>query len=615
MQANQSSHSQASVTVPLSKLVANLRNPRRVKPEREAHRKLVASIRAHGLLEPLVVRPENGHFRVIAGNRRLEALRAVYQDETVSIPCVVRKVEAEEAEELSLTENFTREGMHPLDEAEAFARMASVDRQGVNAIAAHFGVSEAYIRQRMKLAGLCRTVKDAYRANQIDTATAEAFAAVPEARQMEVWKETDGRPRHAQHVRNLIEDRWIDAKHALFDVDSLPAEAVSTDLFRDCVLIERKAFMQAQAAALTRERETLIEDGWKEVIVGERAEVQDRLYSMSEPEPRFTQAERARLDKLAEKREKIEIGEDDADDDKASAELDALDQEEDEIVREAQGRYDEETKCRATAFLVLSPDGRVERHYRVPRIGKDERRNGTAGGGGKPEAPPPPPTANDLSDRQAAAVRHHEAIAVRQAVRTAPAIVRKRLLVLALHDKVTSDAIALRREANGTTLHAGASETFKSDVFAALRKERDAIDPFKKDRIVYEEDAYKRLCKLNEKALDELLVVLLADCLTGHGQRETALLGMLATELKVAVRDHWTPDAEWLSGYQKIQLADLVGTLGGKARGSAALSRKKSALVEELAALFSQARTQPKGFEDKTLAERVNAWTPKRDAD
>jgi ParB family chromosome partitioning protein len=76
-------------SINLSSLVASRRNPRRVKPEREAHRRLVASIRAHGLLEPLIVRPQdNDRYLVIAGNRRLAALRDVHRGEDAKVPCI-----------------------------------------------------------------------------------------------------------------------------------------------------------------------------------------------------------------------------------------------------------------------------------------------------------------------------------------------------------------------------------------------------------------------------------------------------------------------------------------------------------------------------------------------
>ena len=104
----------------------------------------------------------------------------------------------------------------------------------------------------MKLATLAEPVKAAYRQGAIDTATAEAFASVPPDRQLEVWQEVAGNPQHAQHVRNVIAHAWIDAASATFDVSKLPDAAVSRDLFAERVLVERSAFMEAQAEALRR---------------------------------------------------------------------------------------------------------------------------------------------------------------------------------------------------------------------------------------------------------------------------------------------------------------------------------------------------------------------------
>jgi ParB/RepB/Spo0J family partition protein len=147
----QSSSRDVQITVSLSKLTASRRNPRRVKPERDAHRRLVASIRAHGLLAPLVVQADEsnpGNFRIIAGNRRLAALREAYKDAAKSpkVPCILRAVDEETADALALAENFVREPMHPLDEAEAFAKLAQDEAKRVESIAAEFGVSQPYVR-------------------------------------------------------------------------------------------------------------------------------------------------------------------------------------------------------------------------------------------------------------------------------------------------------------------------------------------------------------------------------------------------------------------------------------------------------------------------------------
>jgi len=144
------------ITVQLSRLFSGKRNPRRVKPDRDAHKRLVALIKAHGLLQPLVVRPSDDKakaFQVIAGNRRLAALKEIHRNNgDPKIPCVLRKVDQDTADALSLGENFGREPMHPLDEAEAFARLACQEGKGAAAIASEFGVTDRYVRQRMKLA-------------------------------------------------------------------------------------------------------------------------------------------------------------------------------------------------------------------------------------------------------------------------------------------------------------------------------------------------------------------------------------------------------------------------------------------------------------------------------
>jgi hypothetical protein len=196
--------------------------------------------------------------------------------------------------------------MHPLDEADAFAKLATADGKDAEAIAAEFGVAEHYVRQRMKLSTLAEPVKSAHREGRIDTATAEAFAAVPTDRQLDVWQEVGGNPHHAEHVRNIIAHAWIDAGHALFDPSTLPASAVSGDLFGERLLVERQAFMEAQSQALEVQRHTMTEEGWSEVVIGRREDVQDRLYAMDTPEQEFDEQTQRKLARLATRRQKLE---------------------------------------------------------------------------------------------------------------------------------------------------------------------------------------------------------------------------------------------------------------------------------------------------------------------
>jgi ParB family chromosome partitioning protein len=609
-----------SVLIPLSKLIPGRRNPRRVKPERDAHRRLVASIRAHGLLQPLVVRPDDdgttGGYRVTAGNRRLAALREIHRNDGKEprVPCVIRAVADEDAADAqALAETFAREPMHPLDEAQAFAQLAREDGQGVDAIAADFGVTPGYVRQRMKLATLTDVVQAAYRDGSIDTSTAEAFAAVPPERQEEVWQEVGGNPQHAHHVRNVIAHAWIDAQHALFDVAKLPEGAVSRDLFNARVLVERKAFLEAQAEALLAERQSLAEDGWSEVVVGPQADVQDRLWSMTEAPQAYDEATTKKLAKIEQRWEKAEakIAEiDDADEEALQAhqeKLDTLEAEAESLKKDAPVRYGEATKGVGTAFLILDPDGRVRRELRVPRARHGATASGNGHGNGGVIDPPKSPTSDDLKEPQLATTFTHQALAVREALLKDSAA-RRRVLALILHDKVRSEALAIRHDANGTTLCADHTEGFASAALDALRQRRTELDPLADKHYVEDHDAYAALRALPDKQVNALIDLLTVECVTAHLQRRTELVWRLAEELGVDVRRYWRPDERWLLSFQKCQLAHLLQELRGPVYAANAESKKKSELVADLATLFADAAEGR--MEDADLAARLNAWLP-----
>jgi ParB family chromosome partitioning protein len=607
--------------VPLSKLIASRHNPRKVKAERDAHRRLVASIRAHGLLQPLLVQSHGeGRYTVIAGNRRLAALRELFKEADPKVACVLKQVAAEEGLSASLAENFVREPMHPLDEAEAFAALAKEEGQGAEDIASRFGVTPAFVRQRLKLAALADMLKAAYREGAIDTGMAEAFAAVPEDKQLEVWRELRGQPRHAEHVRNVIAHQWIDAAHALFDVATLPAAKVSRDLFGDRVLVERETFLTAQSEALAAQQRGLQEGGWSEVVIGPYNDLHDRLWRMDEAPVAYDDATTAKLATLDEKRAELEgrwEGLDEEDEAAAEAlqqQLDALDKQTDTLTKRAPVHYAEAVKAVGTAFLLLSPDGEVRRYYRVPRRrgnvptarrgGGSGSADGTGGAGIPADAPPTP---DDVSDKQRATLFAHQALGVRAALLDAP-LARKRVLVLLLHAGIRSEAIAVHHEANTTTLHAEGSEGFASPALVTLRTRREELDPFRGEFHIHDEDAYRRLTGLPEAQLDELIALLTVETLTAHALRRTDLVCRLAEELRVGVRQQWRPDAAWLGSYQKYQLAQLIGTLRGPVHGSAAEKRKKSELVAQAQTLFADAAESR--LTDPELADRVNAWLP-----
>jgi len=616
------------ISISLSKLLPTKRNPRKVKPERDAHRQKVASIRAFGLIQPLVVRADDkeaGSYRVLVGNGRLAALKDAYKDvaRPPKIPCILRDVDDDTAAAMQLAENVIRTAMHPLDESEAYAGLARDEGKGAEAIAAQFGVTAHYVRQRIKLATLADPIKAAYRQNGIDTGTAEAFASVPPERQLEVWQEVGGKPQDAaegfalsaHQVRRIIAHAWIDARAATFDISKLPESAVSADLFAERTLIERKAFMEAQADALLIEQKALTEEGWSNVVITPRGDAQDRLMSMDGAPQEYDELTTRKLKKLHDKRSKLEAKFADLDDDNdsdnikseaMSAELELLDDEERQITQDAPVHYAEATKAVGSVFLILDPDGQVRREYRVSRSRQTTSAGGNGQSGAGPVQPPKPPTADDLKDAQLATTFTHQAIGVRNALlKDSPA--RKRVLALILHENVRSEALAIRHEANETTVCADHTEGFASTALDAMRQRRAESDPLYDKHYVDDEVAYDAMKALPDKQVNALIDLLTVQLLTAHLKRKTDLVWLLAQELGVNIRRYWRPDEKWLACYQKIQLASLIVELRGAVYAPAE-TKKKSELVTELATLFADAA---KGrLEDATLAAKLNEWLP-----
>lgn len=590
------------VSIPLKNLVPDKCNPRRTQPDRDAHHRLVASINAHGLIHPLVVRSAGGKmYQVIAGKRRLAALREIHRDEPgIKIACTLRKVDADEAGALSLGENFAREAMHPLDEAIAFAHLAQQDGKDAEAIASEFGVRSQYVLQRMKLAALAKPIGDAYRAAQIDTAAAEAFAAVPVKQQLAIWKELEGRSVHAAHVRHLIANAWISAKSALFDVETLPNESVSADLFGDDTLIEREAFLREQQKALEARQHALKEDGFAEVIVTNMDEVRDRLWSMEKPQPSFEPAVEKKLSaldrqhrKLEKKAKRLKFGTPRREE--LDSRIEAIEAQAAEIVGSATAIYDEQTKAKATVFLILDPDGSVRQECRLPRP-KAASTNGRV-------QKEKPLDSDHVSDSQRATVLAYHAFAVRDAVHR-NAHLTKVLVAMALHDKVRPEALTIRRDVNDSTLHAEHHDGFKSEAKDRLDKLRAECDPLAQKLVASDVEAFDILAKLSDEKLDALIAVLAVGLLGNSMRYAASLVVQLGGKLKVNLREHWTPDADWLKSYRKVQLIDLQTKLGT----SADPGLKHSELIQQLDALFKSAKARK--LQDKAVVKSFNNWSP-----
>ena len=203
--------------VPLSRLALAPENVRKTLADPVAEAEMKASIAAHGLLENLVVRIDGpadaGNYAVVAGGRRLAAMKALAEDGTIDpdhpVPCLVA-ADPDTAGELSLAENIVRIAMHPADQVIAFTKLAD-SGLSVAVIAARFGTSERLVEQRLRLGNVASDLLDAYRTGEIDLEVLKAFSVTTDhARQMAAWEQVAGqgyRPSAWQVKRLLTEER------------------------------------------------------------------------------------------------------------------------------------------------------------------------------------------------------------------------------------------------------------------------------------------------------------------------------------------------------------------------------------------------------------------------
>jgi ParB family transcriptional regulator, chromosome partitioning protein len=119
---------------------------------------LAASIREHGVLQPILVRPlEDGEFQLIAGERRWRASKAAG---LATIPALVEEIDDDTALEISIIENLQREDLSPLDEAAMYDRMVRDHGYSVRRLAQKLGKDKGYLENRLRLADAPEEVRE-----------------------------------------------------------------------------------------------------------------------------------------------------------------------------------------------------------------------------------------------------------------------------------------------------------------------------------------------------------------------------------------------------------------------------------------------------------------------
>jgi len=242
-----SAASDVSIKEQLSRLPVDLIQRGKYQPRREiepeALQELADSIKAQGVMQPIIVRPLSaGRYEIIAGERRWRATQLAGLDD---IPAIIRDVSDETATAMALIENIQRENLNAMEEAVALQRLQDEFQLTQQQVAEAVGKSRAAVANLIRLNGLNEDIKSMLTHRQLDMGHARALLALAgsvqlKAGQMVVNKQLSVRQTETL-VKRLLTEQTAEKKTVYIDPDIKQLEQRLSDQLGSRVAIQHGA--------------------------------------------------------------------------------------------------------------------------------------------------------------------------------------------------------------------------------------------------------------------------------------------------------------------------------------------------------------------------------------
>jgi ParB family chromosome partitioning protein len=256
---------------------ANMRHAKRAPDVSD----LLPSVRARGILQPLLVQPGEhpGAFGIVAGRRRYFAAKAVEAERGSfgPVPCgIMEDGDDADALEASLIENLHRCDPDEMQQYETFSRLILKEGRSPEDVAAAFGLTKRQVEQRMALGNLLPKIRDAYRAERIDVDTIRHLTMATKRQQqdwLKAFENEDENTPYGDDVKHwLCGGQSISTAVALFPVADYKGHVIA-DLFgENGYFQDADMFWEQQNTAIAARRDAYLEAGWREVAILERGE-------------------------------------------------------------------------------------------------------------------------------------------------------------------------------------------------------------------------------------------------------------------------------------------------------------------------------------------------------
>jgi ParB family chromosome partitioning protein len=195
-----------TTTTGLAEIAIDLIDANPFQPRRtfsaEKLKELADSIRACGLVQPVLLRPANGRYQLVAGERRWRAAR---QAGLAAIPAVVRDVGDRDALEMALTENLLREDLNPLEAAQGYEELQQKHGLSHEEIAEHLGLDRSTITNTLRLLRLPSEVQQMIADGKISAGHARALLGLDSAEaQLKLAESIVKQGLSVRQVENLV---------------------------------------------------------------------------------------------------------------------------------------------------------------------------------------------------------------------------------------------------------------------------------------------------------------------------------------------------------------------------------------------------------------------------
>lgn len=171
------------LNIPIEDIIPNRFQPR-LNFDENGLEELAASIKEHGIIQPLVLRPLGDKYEIIAGERRFKAAKIA---NLLSVPALISKLDDKKSAEVAIVENVQRRDLSSIEEAKSYKALLDKGYLTQEELAKKMGLSQSAISNKLRLLSLSEKVQNALMNNQISERHARSLLQIENEEEQEKW--------------------------------------------------------------------------------------------------------------------------------------------------------------------------------------------------------------------------------------------------------------------------------------------------------------------------------------------------------------------------------------------------------------------------------------------